>query len=88
MVHGFVSLGRRYTFAERELFFLHYKLPSSHPDVRDDFEESDNPISPEWLDTLKTQAGPYCDLQWKLSVTNPDWKRLMENNAWRHLTNP
>ena len=52
MVHRFISLGRRYTFTERELFFLHYKLPSSHPDMHDHFEELDNPIAPQWLDTL------------------------------------
>ena len=26
--------------AKPELFFLHYKLPSSHPDLRDHFEET------------------------------------------------
>ena len=88
MVHGFISLGRRYTFMECELFFLHYKLPSSHPDVRDDFEDLNNPIAPEWLDILKTQNGPYCDVEWKCGVIDSEWKRIMESNTWRHLTNP
>lgn len=86
MVHGFVSLGRRYKFAESELFFLHYKLPSSHPDIHDYFAESENPISPQWLDTLKTQGGLYCDVDWKLSVANPEWKRIMESNTWRNYS--
>ena len=87
-IHGFTSLGRRFRFNERDLFYLHYKFPSSRPDLRDHFQESENPISPEWLDILKTQDGPYCNLEWKRGAVNPDWKRLMESNAWRHMTNP
>ncbi len=87
MVHRFISLGRRYEFSERELFFLHYKLPSSHPDVRDNFEERDNGISPEWLAELRASGGPYCDPEWKLSAANPEWKRIMERNEWRPPTN-
>ena len=87
MVHRFVSLGRRYDFSERELFFLHYKFPSSHPDQRDHFEERDNGIPPEWLDELRASGGPYCDPEWKLSAANPEWKRIMERNEWRPPTN-
>ena len=83
MVHRFISLGRRYEFSERELFFLHYKLPSSHPDVRGHFEELDNGIAPEWLDTVRASGGPYCDPEWKLSAASPEWKRMMERNEWR-----
>ena len=61
MVHRFISLGRRYDFSEEELFFLHYKLPSSHPEQRDHFEERDNGIPSEWLDELRASGGPYCE---------------------------
>ena len=87
MVGRFISLGRRYDFNERELFFLHYKLPSSHPDQRDHFEERDNGIPPEWLDELRASGGPYCGPEWKLSAANPEWKRIMERNEWRPPTN-
>ena len=87
-IHGFISLSRRLKFSERELFYLHYKFPSSHPDLRDQFKESENPISPEWRDTLKTQSGLYCDVEWKLSAVNPEWKRIMKRNAWRHSPDP
>ena len=87
MVGRFISLGRRYDFSEDELFFLHYKLPSSHPDQRDHFEERDNGIPPEWLDELRASGGPYCDPEWKLSAANPEWKRIMESNEWRPPTN-
>ncbi len=83
MVHRFISLGRRCDFNERELFFLHYKLPSSHPDVRDHFEERDNGIPPEWLDELRASGGPHCGPEWKLSAAKPEWKRIMERNEWR-----
>ena len=83
MVHRFISLGRRYEFSERELFFLHYKFPSSHPGVRDHFEERDNGIAPEWLNTIRASGGPYCGPEWKLSAANPEWKRIMERNEWR-----
>ena len=87
MVHRFISLGRRYEFSERELFFLHYKLPSSHPDVRGTFEERDNGIAPEWLAAVRASGGPYCGPEWKLSAANPEWKRIMERNEWRPPTN-
>ena len=87
IVHRFISLGRRYDFGERELFFLHYKFPSSHPDVRDHFEERDNGIPPAWLDAVRASGGPYCDPMWKLSAANPEWKRIMERNEWRPPTN-
>ena len=78
-VHRFISLGRRYDFSERELFFLHYKLPSSHPDQRGHFEDGEGQrIPPEWLDELRASGGPYCDPAWKLSAANPEWKRIME----------
>ena len=84
LIHSFVSLGRRFKFAENDLFYLHYKLPSSHPDLRDHFEESENPISDEWLDTLYASGDLYCNADWKLSAVNPEWKRIMERNAWRY----
>ena len=56
-VHDFASLGRKRAFPERELFFLHYRLPSSRPDLRGRFEESDNPISAEWFDILRSSDG-------------------------------
>ena len=87
MVHRFISLGRRYEFSERELFFLHYKLPSSHPDVRDHFEERDTELPPEWLEELRATGGPYCGPEWKLSAANPEWKRIMQRNEWRPPTN-
>ncbi len=87
MVHRFISLGRRYEFSERELFFLHYKFPSSHPDVRGHFEERDNGIAPEWLDAVRASGGQYCGPAWKLSAANPEWKRIMERNEWRPPTN-
>ena len=87
MVHRFISLGRRYEFSERELFFLHYKFPSSHPDVRGHFEERDNGIAPEWLDAVRASGGQYCGPEWKLSAANPEWKRIMERNEWRPPTN-
>ena len=87
MVGRFISLGRRYDFTEEDLFFLHYKLPSSHPEQRDRFEERDTGIPPEWLDELRASGGPYCDPAWKLSAANPDWKRIMQRNEWRPPTN-
>ena len=51
----------RYDFSERELFFLHYKFPSSHPDQRDHFEELANGIRARsgWTSYGRT-GGPYC----------------------------
>ena len=83
MVHRFISLGRRFEFSEEELFFLHYKFPSSHPEQGDHFEERDNGIPTEWLEELRATGGPYCDPAWKLSAANPEWKRIMERNEWR-----
>ena len=87
MVGRFISLGRRYDFSEEELFFLHYKLPSSHPEQRDHFEERDNGIPTEWLEELRATGGQYCDPEWKLSAASPEWKRMMERNEWRPPTN-
>ena len=59
MVHRFISLGRRYEFSERELFLLHYKFPSSHPDQHVTISRRlDNGIPPEWLDELRASGGP------------------------------
>lgn len=88
LIHSFVSLGRRFKFTENDLFYLHYKLPSSHPDLRDHFEESQNPISAEWFDILHESSGLYCGADWKLSAVNPEWKRIMELNAWRYSPRP
>ena len=88
MVHRFISLGRRYDFSERELFFLHYKFPSSHPDQRDHFEESGQRHTARMAGReLRASGGPYCDPEWKLSAANPEWKRIMESNEWRPPTN-
>ena len=87
VVHRFISLGRKYEFSEKELFFLHYKLPSSHPEQRGHFEERDTGISPEWLEELRAAGGEYCGPEWKLSAVNPDWKRIMEQNEWRPPSN-
>ena len=87
MVHGFISLGRKYDFSEEELFTLHYKFPSSHPEQRGHFEERYTVIPSEWLDELRASGGPYCEPAWKLSAANPEWKRIMEQNEWRPPTN-
>ena len=71
LIHGFVSPGRRFKFTENDLFYLHYKLPSSHPELREHFEESENPISTEWFDILHESSGLYCSSGWKLNVVNP-----------------
>ena len=85
----FISLGRRYDFSEDELFFLHYKLPSSHPEQRDHFRGDGTTVyAPEWLDaSYGRRAVQYCDPAWKLSAANPEWKRIMEHNEWRPPTN-
>ena len=96
IVHRFVSLGRRYEFSERELFFLHYKLPSSHPDQRDHFEERDNGIPPEWLDAtcgrraartaaLRGSSAPRTpngSASW--SATNGDLQQMGDRLRHRH----
>lgn len=84
----FVSLGRRYDFSERELFFLHYKFPSSHPEQRGHFEERETGIPAEWLEELRASGGPYCGPDWKLSAVNPEWRRIMERNEWRPPPSP
>ena len=83
MVGRGVSLGREYDFSEEELFSLHYKFPSSHPEQRGHFEERDTGIPSEWLEELRATGGAYCGPEWKLGAANPEWKRIMEDNEWR-----
>ena len=49
----FRSRGRQYRFDPRRLFFLHYKMPSRHPDMRDCFEEVDTGISSGLIDGVQ-----------------------------------
>ena len=76
------------TSASDELFFLHYKLPSSHPEQRDHFEERDNGIPPEWLDaSYGRRAAPTAPRSGSSAPQNPEWKRIMQRNEWRPPTN-
>ena len=85
-VHSFVSLSRQHRFDQKRAFFLHYKMPSLHPDIRGNFEESESGIDPSLTDALKETSGRFCKPKWRLSMVRPDWRRIMEqiNPKW-HL---
>ena len=85
-VHSFTSLSRQHRFDQKRAFFLHYKMPSLHPDMRGKFEEAESSIDPALTDALKEASGRYCDPRWRLSKVHPDWRRMMGqiNPKW-HL---
>ena len=85
-VHNFRSRGRQYRFDPRRLFFLHYKMPSRHPDMRDRFAEVDTGISSDLMDHVRLSAGEHCSPEWRLGAVHPDWRRIMgEVYPWWHL---
>ena len=75
--HKFRSMGIRIVFDARRLHFLHYKMPSLHPDMTDDFVAVDTGIHPSLLDAYKESAAMGCDPEWRSTVVNPDWRSLM-----------
>ena len=83
-VHSFTSLSRQHKFDQRRAFFLHYKMPSLHPDMRGKFEEAESSIDSALTDALKKMSGRYCDPKWRLSRVHPDWRRMMQqvNPLW------
>ena len=85
-VHSFRSRGRQHRFDVQRMFFLHYKMPSRHPDMRDRFEEVDTGISSDLMDHVRLSAGEHCSPEWRLGVVHPDWRRIMgEVYPWWHL---
>ena len=85
-VHGFRSRGRQHRFDPSRLFFLHYKMPSRHPEMRERFEEVETGINPDLIDGVKASAGENCAPEWRLSAVHPDWRRMMEEvYPWWHL---
>ena len=83
-VHSFTSLSRQHKFDQRRAFFLHYKMPSLHPDMREKFEEAESSIDPALTVALKEMSGRYSDPEWRLSRVHPDWRRMMKqvNPLW------
>ena len=85
-VHSFRSRGRQHRFDPQRAFFLHYKMPSRHPKMRERFEEVETGINPDLIGNVKAAAGENCTPEWRLSAVHPDWKRMMEDvYPWWHL---
>ena len=76
-VHSFSSRGRQHRFDPQRAFFLHYKMPSRHPEMHEQFEEVDNGIDSALVDALKERTGRHCAPEWRLSRVHPDWRRMM-----------
>ncbi len=85
-VHSFSSRGRQHRFDSGRLFFLHYKMPSRHPEMRGYFQKERTAIASDLIDGVKALAGEYCTPEWRLSAVHPDWRRKMESvYPWWHL---
>ena len=85
-VHSFRSRGRQHRFEPQRAFFLHYKMPRRHPEMRERFEEVETGINPDLIDSVKAAAGENCTPEWRLSAVQPDWRRMMEEvYPWWHL---
>ena len=77
-VHSFQSPGRQIVFEAQRLHFLHYKMPSLHPDMSGKFVAVDTGIDPVLLESHRTRVGTRGGPKWRLKVVNPDWRALME----------
>ena len=85
-VHSFISRGRQHRFDTGRLFFLHYKMPSRHPEMQGYFQDMGTAIASELIDGVKALAGENCTPEWRLSAVHPDWRRMMEGvYPWWHL---
>ena len=85
-VHGFRSRGRQHRFDAGRLFFLHYKMPSRHPEMRGYFQDEGTAVTSELIDGVKALAGENCAPEWRLGAVRPDWRRMMEGvYPWWHL---
>ena len=85
-VHSFQSRGRQYRFKPRQTFFLHYKMPSRHPEMRELFEDVETGIDPDLIDGVKAAAGEHCSPEWRMGAVHTDWRRMMEEvYPWWHL---
>ena len=85
-VHSFRSRSRQYRFCPSTLYFLHYKMPSRHHDMRERFKRTETGINPALEADMKSIAGNYCSPEWRLSVSHPEWRRLMgQVNPWWHM---
>ena len=80
-VHNFSSVSRCFRYKMDQAYYLHYRIPSRHPDMRNSFTEVEvsNLYDPELLDELKGlldggTGGP----AWKLSNVRADWKQALE----------
>ena len=87
MVHRFISLGRRYEFSERELFYLHYNLPSTHPDQRDHFEEGTTESRPNGWTRYGRRAASTATLSGSSAPRTPNGSASWSSNEWRPPTN-
>ena len=77
-VHSFYSRGRQIVFEAQRLHFLHYKMPSLHPNMSGRLVAVDTGIDPALLEAHRTRVGTRGGHEWRLRVVNPDWRRLME----------
>ena len=86
-VHSFTSRGRQHRFDPKRAFFLHYKMPSRHPEMNGRFKERDTGIDNALVDALKDEASGYFAPEWRLSKVHPDWSRIMTQvNPQSHLS--
>ncbi len=78
-VHGFESRGYQHMFDTERLFFLHYKMPSRHPEMWRYFQDDGTTPASELLDGVKALAGEHCTPEWRLNAVHPDWRQMMES---------
>lgn len=76
-VHSFQSRGRQIVFDAERLHFLHYKMPSLHPDMSGSFAPVDTGINPHLLDGCKDRLRDGGGPEWRLAHVNPGWRSLM-----------
>ena len=55
--HSFHSRGRQIVFEAERLHFLHYKMPSLHPDMSGRFAAVDTGVDPVLLESHRTRVG-------------------------------
>ena len=75
--HNFKSLGPQYKFNYKQLFFLHYKMPSSHIDMSKKFLKAKTNVQPELLNELQSIIGEQGSPEWRVSVVSPEWREDM-----------
>ena len=54
--------------------------------MRERFKRAETGIDPALVADMKSMAGNHCSPEWRLSVSHPEWRRLMEQvNPWWHM---